>query len=65
MLDGFDILVNGVPLQAGQNLKSRERGDEIAVVNRATKEWVLIVDPLAIPTTWKPDPYLSGQTSPR
>lgn len=73
MLEGFDILVNGVPrtfrddkkiaVAAGQTLRLREKGAEIILVDRRTKAWVAIVDTVATPTTWNPGPYLSDRTS--
>jgi hypothetical protein len=63
MGEGFEILVNGIPrtfrdmesmaLDAARILKDRDRSSEITVINRGTRQWLIIADPFAKPGPWQ------------
>jgi hypothetical protein len=62
MEDGFEILVNGIPrafrdreamaIDAGRILKDRDKSSEITVINRGTRQWLIIPDPYADAWPW-------------
>jgi hypothetical protein len=70
MNEGFDILVNGVPrtfrddkkiaLDAARNLKMRNLGSEITVIDRNTGQWTVMADPFASDIAWQAAPGMSG-----
>jgi hypothetical protein len=63
MNEGFEILVNGIPrtfrdleanaTEAGRVLKGRDKASEITVINRDTRQWLIISDQFSAVGPWK------------
>jgi len=70
MNEGFDILVNGVPrtfrddkkiaLDAARNLKMRNLGGEITVINRSTGQRAILVNAFATEIAWQAPAGVQG-----
>jgi hypothetical protein len=60
----FELLVNGIPrtyrdkaeyaVDAGRILKHRDLGSEIIVLNKNTREWLIVSDVVFASPKWQP-----------